>query len=63
MYKARGEDYSEVQTLFENDGRVRCECDVTYPGNDSPGHRRVEDVGGSCTLSISRCLNALKLLT
>ena len=34
----------EVLTPFEYNGRVRCDCDVTFPGNDSEHHRPVPRV-------------------
>ena len=46
----------EVLTPFEQDGQLRCECDVTYPGDDSNRHRPVpRDIRATCTLVIKRC--------
>jgi hypothetical protein len=46
----------EVLTPFEQDGKVRCDCDVTLPGDDSERHRPVpHDISATCTLVIKRC--------
>ena len=46
----------EVLTPFEQDGRIRCDCDVTYPGKDSEHRRPVtSDITAKCTLVIVRC--------
>ena len=46
----------EVLTPFEVNGQLRCDCDVTYPGNDSEHHRPVShDISATCTLVIIRC--------
>ena len=46
----------EVLTPFEKDGQLRCDCDVTYPGDKTEHHRPVRrDISATCTLVIMRC--------
>ena len=46
----------EVLTPFEVDGQLYCDCDITFPGDDSGRHRPVpQDVSAVCTLVIKRC--------
>ena len=56
VYKSASRENMEVLTPFEMDGQLRCDCDVTYPGNDSERHRSVShDISATCTLVIVRC--------
>ena len=55
-YASSSMENMEVLTPFENNGKVRCDCDVTYPGEDSEQHRQVtRDLSATCTLVIVRC--------
>ena len=46
----------EVLTPFEDNGQLRCDCDVTLPGDSSEHHRPVSnDIHATCTLTILRC--------
>ena len=56
MYKSVSRKNMEVLTPFELDGKLRCDCDVTFPGDDSEHHRPVPgDISATCTLVIKRC--------
>jgi hypothetical protein len=56
LYTSASTISMEVLTPFEQDGKLRCECDVTYPGDDSERHRPVpRDISATCTLVIKRC--------
>ena len=46
----------EVLTPFEDNGRIRCDCDVILPGDNSKPHRQISsDIHATCTLAILRC--------
>lgn len=46
----------EVLTPFEDNGRLRCDCDITLPGDGSEPHRSVSSsIHATCTLKIMRC--------
>ena len=46
----------EALTPFEWNGKIRCDCDVTFPGDDTERHRPVpRDISATCTLVVVRC--------
>ena len=57
MYKSDSRENMEVLTPFEKDGKLHCDCDVTYPGDDNTEHHRPvsKDIKATCTLTIKRC--------
>ena len=61
-YKSASRMNMEVLTPFEMDGKIRCDCDVTFPGDLSERHRPVPpDISAVCTLVVMRCPLALTL--
>ena len=63
LYESGAEEYMENQTLVKKNNQVRCECDVIYPGENSPEHRKVADISGTCTLRVLRCPTSVLLVT
>lgn len=62
-YHSENKLYSENLTLFKKGDQVRCDCDVTYPGEDTAQQRPMNDVDAICTLSITRCPNSITLIS
>ena len=56
LYTSSSTENMEVLTYFENNGKVHCYCDVTFPGKDFEHDCPVtRDVSATCTFVIIRC--------
>ena len=54
--QSRFSEYQESLTLQEGEGSVWCDCDVTFPGEDSDKQRSItSDFNGICYLTVIRC--------